>query len=448
MNYKEFLDNKTQAKENTGFDPDWIPDKLFPFQKELLTWACNKGSAAIFADCGLGKTFMQLAWAENVARKTGGRVLILTPIAVAFQTVKEGARISVDVMHRRDSIDSSDRIVVTNYERLHYFSPDDFAGVVCDESSILKCYSGKMRNQITSFMAGMKYRLLCTATPSPNDYIELGTSSEALGYMRRVEMLGMFFVNAGDSTQKWRLKKHAHSAFWQWMCTWARAMQKPSDLGAEFVDDGFDLPRLIINEHEVYTEPDADSLFKEIAIGLNAQRKECRETMPQRCQKAADLVMSHNKPFVVWCNLNAESEALHRLIPDAVEIKGADTEDKKARAFRNFADGNIRGIITKATIAGFGLNWQHCAHQVYFPSHSYEQYYQAIRRCWRFGQTREVTIDVIMTEGLGNVVANLKRKTDIAQAMFSEMTKHMRYEAKKREDNYRNKLEIPSWVKE
>jgi hypothetical protein len=371
-------------------------------------------------------------------------VLILTPLAVAQQTVKEGAKIDVEIKHRREGVHSNDKIIVTNYERLHYYNPDDFEGVICDESSILKNFAGRMRDEITSFVSHHKYRLLCTATPSPNDYIELGTSSEALGNMRRVEMLGMYFVNAGDDTQKWRLKKHAHSAFWYWMCTWARALQKPSDLG--FSDDRFILPKLHVNQHTVAISATDGYLFEMPAIGLDEQRREIRRSTTERCELAKTLVSDTGNPFVIWCNLNSESEALAKLIPDAVEIKGSDSEEKKEQAFSDFAEGKIRGLITKSSIAGFGMNWQHCAHQIYFPSHSYEQYYQAIRRCWRFGQKRPVTVDVITTQGQSHILENLTRKTEQSMVMFDQMVKHMRDEITKTTTVKTEKERMPSWL--
>jgi hypothetical protein len=445
--YEAFLDAKTHSKNDHGFDPVWIPDKLFDFQRALLEWATRKGRSAIFADCGLGKTFMQLAWAENVARKTGGRVLILTPLAVSFQTVSEGEKIGVEVAHRREGMKDGDRIVVTNYERLHYFNPSDFVGVVCDESSILKNYAGATRQEITDFMEPLPYRLLCTATAAPNDYMELGTSSEALGIMRRPEMLGMFFTHDGGETSKWRIKGHAERRFWEWVCLWARAMRRPSDLG--FDDSGFSLPPLQTREHVVESRTATPgALFSMVAMDLDEQREELRRTMPERCEMAAQLVATHNGPSISWCHLNEEGRMLRQMIPGAVEVSGSDTEERKESVFEDFSKGNIQNIVTKPKIAGFGMNWQHCAHQTFFPSHSYEQYYQCVRRSWRYGQTNPVTVDIISTDGQQAVLSNLKRKAESCSAMFDSIVSLMREDSMAINEacNNNKKVEVPSWL--
>lgn len=464
MNYAEFINSKTHSGGEYGFTPVWMPDILFDFQKALVEWATQKGRAAIFADCGLGKTFIQLAWAENVARHTGKRVLILTPLAVSFQTVSEGKKIGVEVEHRREGIKHSDRIVVTNYERLHYFNPDDFAGVVCDESSILKNFDGQTKAAVTDFMRKRPYRLLCTATAAPNDYIELGTSSEAIGELGYIDMLKMFFKSTQNTYAqggsggggrwakdkafdgKFRFRGHAEHDFWRWVCSWARAMRKPSDLG--FDDAKFKLPELITTDHQVQARRPADGMLFDLpACGLTEQREELRRTINERCEMAAALINKHNEPAVAWCHLNDEGHLLEKLIPGAVEIEGNDSEEKKERIFNDFASGDIRVIVTKPKIAGFGLNWQHCNHQVYFPSHSYEQYYQAIRRCWRFGQLNPVTVDLISTEGQAVVMQNLKRKTEAAEKMFEHLVSLMRNELKLTKINeYTKKEVIPSWL--
>lgn len=452
--YEAFLDAKTHSKNDHGFDPVWIPDKLFDFQRALLEWATRKGRAAIFADCGLGKTFMQLAWAENVARKTGGRVLILTPLAVSFQTVSEGEKIGVEVAHRREGMKDGDRIVVTNYERLHYFNPSDFVGVVCDESSILKNFDGTTKQEVTDFMRKTAYRLLCTATAAPNDYMELGTSSEALGEMGFTDMLSKFFKKVEKTMSRkdehrfgvYRFRGHAERNFWRWVCSWARAMRKPSDLG--FDDDGFSLPPLYTREHLVESRTASpDMLFSMVAMDLREQREELRRTVPERCEMAAQLVTSHNGPSISWCHLNEEGRMLRQMIPGAVEVSGSDTEERKEAVFEDFSKGNIQNIVTKPKIAGFGMNWQHCAHQTFFPSHSYEQYYQCVRRSWRYGQTRPVTVEIISTEGQEAVLSNLKRKAEAASKMFDMLVSLMRDELKiVRENTNTKKQEIPSWL--
>lgn len=463
MNYSSFLDAKYHIGCDHGFDPVWMPASLFPFQAALVEWACRKGRAAIFADCGLGKTPMQLTWAENVARKSGGRVLILTPLAVAFQTVNEGAKFGIEVIHRRDGIKKGDRIVVTNYERLHYFSPDDFEGVVCDESSILKNFDGETRKAVTDFMRKRPYRLLCTATAAPNDYDELGASSEALGDMGHRDMLTKFFTsngafmtrtgstggrfwNAQMKSSVFMLRPHAERDFWRWICSWARAMRKPSDLG--FDDGAFKLPPLSVRQHVVKANSLRDGyLFDLPAVGLSEQRSDLRRTIGERCEMAAELVNNHKKQSVVWCNLNEEGIRLEKLIDGGVEISGSDTEEHKEETFSGFVKGKIRVLITKPTIGGFGLNLQNCAHQTYFPSHSYEQYYQCVRRCWRFGQKNPVTVDMITTDGQENVLLNLERKADAAAVMFDNLVAMMRDELKiTRKNNYTQKEEIPSWL--
>lgn len=422
MDYKTFLESKAQVGSASGFDPVWMPDFLFDFQRTLVDWAVRKGRAAIFADCGLGKTPMQLVWAQNVHKHTGKRVLILTPLAVGGQTVREAHKFGIDAAQSRDGkLDAP--ITVTNYEKLHLFKPEDFGGVVCDESSILKNYSGTRRTEITAFMQSCKYRLLATATPAPNDWIELGTSSEALSYMRRVEMLAMHFTHDGGDTQKWRLRGHAQQAFWRWMATWARAIRKPSDIGGS--DTTMRLPPLEVRESIVNVGRRLPGmLFIKPAETLDEQRKERRLTLTDRCERVATLV-DHKEPAIAWCHLNDESEMLAKLIPDSVEVSGADDDERKEEVFEAFAAGNIRVIITKPSIAGFGLNWQHCAHQTFFPSHSFEQYYQAVRRSWRFGQRKTVRVDLVTSEGERGVMENMQRKQREADAMFASMVAHM-----------------------
>jgi hypothetical protein len=464
MDYSTFLDAKTHFGADAGFDPVWMPDKLFDFQKDVTAWAIRKGRAAIFADCGMGKTFMQLVWAENVARKTGKRVLILTPLAVAFQTVNEGEKIGVEVTHRRDGLKSGDRIVVANYERLHYFNPEDFTAVVCDESSILKNIDGATKQAVTNFMRKRPYRLLCTATAAPNDYIELGTSSEALGDMGMIDMLGRFFTNKQkslkptiyrhrggnfaeqDEENKWTLRPHAERDFWRWVVSWARALRKPSDLGYD--DDGFRLPPLQVNAHVVKAAHPRDGMLFDIpAVGLDEQRADLRNTIDERCQMAADLINAHDRPAVAWCNLNEEGNRMARLIRGAVEVAGSDSEEHKERTFTGFIRGDIRVLVTKPKIGGFGLNLQHCAHETFFPSHSYEQYYQAVRRCWRFGQKNTVTVDMITTDGQENVLKNLQGKARKAEEMFEKLVALMRDELHiERRAPFAQAVEVPEWL--
>lgn len=454
MNYQGFIQGKMHSGAEHGFEPRFMPDALFPFQKAVTEWAARKGRAAIFADCGLGKTFMQLTWAENVARHTGGRVLVLTPLAVAFQTVEEGKKIGVEVAHRRNEMKVSDRIVVTNYERLHHFSPDDFAGVVCDESSILKNFDGETRKAVTDFMRKRPYRLLCTATAAPNDYIELGTSSEALGELGAADMLSRFFrreksfvkIGGNAGGQGWEMRPHARRDFWRWVVSWARALRRPSDMG--FADDGFRLPQLDVRQHTVTAgAPRPGYLFDLPAVGLDEQRADLRHTIGERCDMAADLINAHGRPAVAWCNLNEEGKRLARAIEGAVEASGSDPEERKEEVFSAFVAGQIRVLVTKPTIGGFGLNLQHCAHETFFPSHSYEQYYQAVRRCWRFGQKNKVVVDMITTKGQDNVLANLQRKAKAADEMFDQLVALMRSELKINVTRSGGeKVSVPAWL--
>lgn len=450
--YMEWLESRAQHPEPDGIrtQKSKLHTALFPFQADLTAWALRRGRAAIFADCGLGKTLMQLVWAHRIARETKRRVLILTPLAVGFQTVAEGEKFDLPCV-RFDTELPSEQIVVANYERLHYLKASDFAAVVCDESSILKNFDGKRRNAITEFLRTVEYRLLCTATPSPNDYVELGTSSEALGELGHMDMLGMFFKNDENSLHpmwhdsKWRFKKHAERDFWRWMCSWARAIRKPSDIGHD--DNGFVLPKLIERETIIKPRnPREGLLFDLHALNLHEQREEQRRTIGERCEAAAALV-NHNRPAIMWCHLNKESETLAAMVPDAVEVTGSNSDDDKEAKFMAFTRGDVRVLVTKPRIGGFGMNWQHCAHQTFFPSHSYEQYYQAVRRSWRYGQTKPVTIDIVASEGSMRTLQNLKRKNEAAEKMFSELVAAMNHSQSRRADDNFPKAEVlPQWL--
>jgi hypothetical protein len=454
MNYDAFLSAKTQGGADAGFAPLWVPDFLFDFQRAMVEWSVRKGRAAIFADCGLGKTPMGLTWASNVARKTSRPVLYLTPLAVASQTIREAEKFGIEAVQSKDGA-AKGHIIVTNYERLHYFSPDDFAGVVCDESSILKSFGGERRGQITTFMRKVPYRLLQTATAAPNDYIELGTSSEALGYMGHMDMLNRFFKNdLNNSAQgrmrgeviKWRLKGHAEGPFWRWVCSWARAIRRPSDLG--FDDRDFILPPLNEVEHLVETDKLAEGmLFALPAHGLKEQREERRRTVQERCERVAELVNKTGEPALVWCHLNEEGDTLEKLIPDAVQVAGSDSDDAKEERLQAFAEGKARILITKPKIGAWGLNFQHCRHVTFFPSHSFEQYYQGVRRCWRFGQTKPVKVDIVTTEGERGITRNLQRKADQADEMFSRLVAEMNHALSIERANHATKaMEVPSWL--
>jgi DNA modification methylase len=423
MSYTEFLAAKARTDTPTGVTPPELNPRLFPFQRDIVTWALRRGRAAIFADCGLGKTFMQLEWARHVP----GRVLILAPLAVASQTVAEGARFGIDAAYTRKQ-STYPGITVTNYEMLEHFDPDEFTGIVLDESSILKAYDGKTRTAIIDAFRDTPFRLACTATPAPNDYMELGNHAEFLGTMSRSEMLSMFFVHDGGSTQDWRIKGHAEQDFWRWMASWAVMVRKPSDLGDS--DVGFDLPPCEVTEHRVHVSaPTQGALFAMDAVTLHERLDARRGSIDDRVAKTAELVNASRDPWVIWCNLNAESDALANSIPDAVEIRGSDTIPEKEAALAAFASGAARVIVTKPTITGFGLNWQHCAHVAFVGlSDSWEQYYQAVRRCWRFGQKRPVSVHVVIAETEGAVVENIRRKDAQAVAMAESIVEHMRSE--------------------
>lgn len=433
MNYEEFIRQKSQGANDGGFEPLWMPDFLFDFQRSLVEWALRKGRAAIFADCGLGKGPMALVWAENVARKTGKPVLVLAPLAVSRQFVREGEKFGIQIIHEKEG--KAHRLTVTNYERLHYFSPDDFGGVVCDEISTLKAFDGKRRKQVTRFLSKVPYRLGCTATPSPNDFIELGTISEALGYMTQSDMLGHFFKSddnqrhslfkEGDfwNAAKWFFKAHAEKPFWRWVCSWARALRNPADLG--FDGSNFILPPLVIRQQVVTcSRPFDGELFVKVAKTLREQRQERRITMQERCARVADLVR-HDEPSLVWCQYNEEGDILADMIPDAVQVAGADTDEDKEERLAGFAEGKFRVLVCKPKIGAWGLNYQHCGHHTFFPSHSFEQFYQSVRRSLRFGRVGPVRVDIITTEGEAGVTANLQKKQRKADEMFAALIAHM-----------------------
>lgn len=456
MEYQEFINTKQFNNTYNGIDVDNLDHNLYDFQITLTTWALKKGQSAIFADCGLGKTPIQLVWAEKLVKHYNKPVLILTPLAVSQQTIREGSKFGIEVTRSKDGKQVSD-ITVTNYESLHYFNPSDFIGIVCDESSILKSFDGVRKGQITEFMKKVPFRLLCTATAAPNDYIELGTSSEALGELGYTDMLTRFFVNNQNTVKsmggrwserdQWRFKGHAEKPFWQWVSSWARAMRKPSDLG--FNDNGFILPPV----EEIHTKiqanlPRPGMLFDIPAVGLREEHEVRRRTIQERCETAASKVVNTSKPAVIWCHLNDEGDTLKNLIKDSQQVSGKDSDDSKEEKFEAFRNGQCRVLIIKPKIGAFGLNWQHCSHVVYFPSDSYEQYYQAVRRCWRFGQQNQVVVDLIYTESQERMLNNLLKKSKAADEMFASLNYYMN-EALHINRNIYNKniVEVPSWLK-
>jgi len=434
MEYEDFIEAKKHTTDNFGFEPVFFPEMAFDFQKEVIKNAVKKGRVGVFADTGLGKTLISLSIAQNVVLKTDKKVLIITPLAVAFQFLDEAKKIGIDSIEYSKEGEHTEKIVVCNYERLHHFNSEDFECVILDESSILKNFKGQIKTQITSFVKKIPFRYLTTATPSPNDFIELGTSSEALGYMGYMDMLGKFFKNnqnTADSSaknigEKFYLKPHAERGFFQWVNSWSMMIKKPSDIG--FSDERYKLPKLITNTHIVNNDSllgsDGQySLFTIEARTMSEIRNEQKQTEYERCVKAVEL--AKDKVSVYWCNTNNESKILKSLDSEAVEIIGSQTIEQKETILKDFADGKIKRLITKAKITGMGLNWQHCNHSVFFPTWSYEQYYQAIRRFWRFGQTNEVVIDLVISEGQTRVMEALKQKTQKAKDLYENLVKNV-----------------------
>ncbi len=419
--YEQFIKGKAIKAIPTGLpEPGPVPAMLFPFQADIVRWALKRGRAAIFADCGMGKTPMQLAWADQVP----GRVLILAPLAVAQQTVREGRKFGIDLTYSRQTCDA--RITITNYEMLDHFNPADYTGIVLDESSILKSYDGKFRQQIIESFKDTPFKLACTATPAPNDHMELGNHAEFLGVLSRTEMLSTFFVHDGGDTSKWRIKGHAETDFWKWITSWAVMIRKPSDLGYE--DGNFILPELVMHPHIVQAEHTPDGhLFALEATTLQERQQARKITTPERVARVAEIVASKpDEPWLIFCNLNTESESAAAAIPGAVEITGSDSMEDKESRMLGFQDGNHRVVVSKASICGFGMNFQHCPNVVFLGlSDSYEQFYQAIRRCWRFGQTKPVHCHVVTSDLEGAVVSNIERKEADAQRMAEGMVAHM-----------------------
>ena len=427
MDYEEFLESKRIDFEPCGFEPTELNPMLFDWQKDVVRWACRKGRACLFEACGLGKTGQQLEWARQVCNHVtgGGTVLVVAPLAVSAQTVREGRKFGIEVHRCKDASEMVKGINVTNYERLEKFDGVHLDGVVLDESSILKSYSGKTRNQIISMFSDIPYKLACTATPAPNDYMELGSHSEFVGSLSRTEMLSCFFVHDGGNTSKWRLKGHAaDGVFWDWMSTWSVTIERPSDLGYD--NEGFDLPPLNINTVVVESDHGIDDgrLFPVEALTLNDQRVARRDTMELKADRIAQRVNSDDGQWLIWCDLNAESAYLTDSIPDAVEVRGSDTDEHKEKAMIGFADGDIRVLVTKPSIAGWGLNFQSCSSMAFCGlSHSFEQFFQACRRCWRYGQTRPVNVDVVVSDQETAIVNNVLSKQERNDEMIKEMTK-------------------------
>jgi superfamily II DNA or RNA helicase len=453
--YEQLIRAKQEVAEFSAAPCVEVRSHLFPYQSDLVRWALARGRAAIFADTGLGKAAMLLEWARNVS--TEGRVLIVAPLAVGHQIAKvEAVKFDIECDYVRE--DTGAPIVVSNYEMLHKFDLSQFAGVVLDESSILKSFTGKFRNMLIESCREVPYRLACTATPAPNDFTELGNHSEWLGVKSRTEMLAEFFVHDGGSTQDWRLKGHAVDPFWRWVCRWGAVIKRPSDLGYD--DSSHILPPL--HQHLVDLPMDhreawqAGALFHETASGLLEQRKLRRATRDERVQLTADLANSVDRPVLIWAEYNDEADLVTRAIPDAVQVSGSDKSEDKVDRLLGFAEGRYRVLVSKVKIAGFGMNWQHCADMVFLgPSNSYEQTYQAIRRCWRFGQTRPVHVHTICSYAEQAIVRNLERKhrdatimADRTLAAFREVMREAVHSASRQWDPYdpRTPMKHPSWL--
>lgn len=416
--YNVFLKNKVFVLESSGFDIEkkFLNPMLYDFQKDIVRWALKKGKACIFADCGLGKTPMQLSWAYQVSKHTGGKVLIVSPLAVAEQTKREAQKFGYSAKVVTCQEECNENICITNYEKLDHFVANKFVGVVLDESSILKSYSGKVRNQIIDMFLNTPYKLACTATPAPNDYMEIGNHSEFCGVMTRSEMLSMFFVHDGGQTSKWRLKGHATDVFWKWLSTFSVFVDNPANIGYQI--EGYDLPELRI--HEICVDEDEPS-HEQLTL---AERREARkDSLEDRCSAAANLVNNSEEQWLIWCDLNAEGTTLEHKINGSKNVEGSDTNEFKASTMFEFADKELKCLISKPKIAGFGMNWQNCHNMIFTGlSDSYEAYYQAVRRCWRFGQEKPVDVYIIISAREGCVKENIERKQTDFLRMQSEMT--------------------------
>jgi superfamily II DNA or RNA helicase len=455
--YADFLASKRAAVEPCGFHVDLadISTALFGWQQRVVQWSLRRGRAAIFAGTGLGKTAMQIQWAKWVSTQTGQPVLILAPLAVATQTQREGEKFGVPVTVCRSQSDVQPGINVANYEMLRHFDPAAFGGIVLDESSILKSFSGVVRKQLIDFAKSIAYRLCCTATPAPNDLIELTNHAEFLDIMSGKEIIALFFTQDGNTTHKWRLKGHAVDPFYRWLASWSVALRSPADLGDD--DPRFVLPDLRMHQVTVAADTaQSGMLFPVEALTLQERQRERRSTVSDRVTAAAELVNASDEPWLVWCDLNDESKALAKAVADAVEVTGSHSPDFKAKAMLDFAAGTTRVLVSKPSICGFGMNWQHCSKVVFVGlSDSFEQFYQAIRRCWRFGQTKPVDVYVVTADTEGAVVRNIQRKEEQAAEMMASLVRHMdglqAVSASTRDEmdyDPRQPMRLPNWLKE
>lgn len=452
--YEKFLQAKKHSVNDFGIKPNFIPDYLFDFQKYVAEYAIKKGRCAVFLDTGTGKTIIELIIAQNYIQHTNKPVLIITPLAVAFQFIKEAERFGIDSIEYSKDGKYQTKIVVCNYERLDKFNSNDFECVILDESSILKNFNGMIKTYITTFLKKVKYRFLFTATPSPNDFVELGTSSEALGYLGYTDMLTKFFTNNEDTISpmnigtEWILKGHAKTAFFEWVSSWSISMRKPSDLG--FSDEQHILPKLITNFHSVFNDKNMVIngqilMFNQIAKSMSEILEEQRLTIDKRCIKAVELTEKY-ETSVYWCNRNDESSLIKQLDKNAYEIKGSMDIDKKEELLLAFFNGEINKLITKPKMTAFGLNWQHCNHTVFFPTFSYEQYYQSIRRFWRFGQKRDVICDLVYSDGQKRVLDSLLAKTEKANELFTKLNSSINSDFSIKTKEFDKKIVLPQFI--
>lgn len=455
MDYKTFIESKKHTQQDYGIEPRYMPVELFDYQRHVTEYAIRKGRCAVFLDTGLGKTLIELTVAQNYAEATGKPVLIITPLAVAFQFVKEADRFGMEPVEYSKNGKFNSKIVVANYERLDKFKPSDFDCVILDESSILKNFEGAIKAQVTSFLKQVKFRYLFTATPSPNDYIELGTSSEALGYLGYTDMLTKFFSNKENNIKamdrigsKFYLKPHAKDDFFKWVSGWSISMRKPSDIG--FSDEKHILPKLDMHYHSVQNKENwvinnQILMFEIIAESLPELRQEQKMTIKERCEKAYQLAEKHNTS-VYWCNFNDEGDLLQGLDKTAYQIKGSMNIDRKEELLLAFFEGDIKKLITKPKMTAFGLNWQHCNHTVYFPTFSYEQFYQAVRRFWRFGQTKDVIVDLVYSEGQKRVMDSLIQKAKKADELFSKLNDNINQSYQVSSKQFDKPIQFPNFI--
>lgn len=454
QDYLQFLERKRHSTQKHGIKPLWIPDKMFDFQKHITEFSIEKGRCADFIDTGLGKTYIELVTAANYVRHSNRPVLIIAPLAVAFQFVREAEKFGIEDVEYSKLGKYTKKIIICNYERLQYFDPNDFCAVFLDESSILKNAKGAIKNTVTAFLKKVQYRFLATATPSPNDFIELGTSSEALGYMGYTDMLTKFFKNNEDTISpqnigtKWLLKPHARDAFFQWVSTWAISMRKPSDHG--FSDERHILPALIENDHWVKNEKPLVvsgqyQMFNIVARTNKEVLAERRATVYERCDKAIELAANH-ETSVYWCNLNDEADYIEKTDPNAVQIRGGMSIDEKEEMILAFLDGKIKHFVTKPKITGFGLNWQHCNHTTVFPGFSFEQYYQLVRRFLRFGQTKDVVIDRVFSDGQTRIFDSLEAKGKKSDELFEKLNENVNRSFEVKTRDFDKKLILPSFL--